>query len=51
MCKFEIHFNNLMMLNFFNALNVEIVFFPPILVHKTQMFVLTLRQSLIDRQI
>lgn len=28
MCEFEIHFKNLMMLNFFNALNVEIVFFP-----------------------
>lgn len=26
MCEFEIHFNNLMMVNFFNDLNIEIVF-------------------------
>lgn len=51
MCKFEIHFNNLTMVNFFNALNIEIVFFFLMLVHKTQMFVLTLWQSLFDRQI
>lgn len=30
------------MVNFFNGLNIEIVFFSPMLFHKTQVFVLIL---------